>query len=94
MIIFLLTLILACLATLVVGGALMWKKVNLYLIWNTRNDSLEYEQAITERKFIKPPGKPVKTENRGREIKQTDDLIDLEDMEFDTMVEAIESVGK
>lgn len=92
MIIFLLTLIFACLAAIVVGGALMWRKVNLYLTWNTRNDSLEYEKAIATPKFTKPAGKPSKVTQRGRALKQADELVDLEDMLLEDAVTAIESI--
>lgn len=90
MIIFLLTLLVVCQLVLVGGMLLIWKKVNLYLIWNTRNESLEYEQAITQPKFRKAPVPASKTEQRGRSIKPVDDLVNLEDLDFDTAVKAIE----
>jgi hypothetical protein len=92
MIIFLLTLILVCLLILVTGGALMWRKVNLYLVWNTRNESLDYEKAVTTPRF-KRPEKAIKTDQRGRSIKPVDDLVDLGDLDFETAAKAIEEAG-
>lgn len=92
MIIFLLTLIVVCQIILVIAGALMWKKVNYYLIWNTRNESLEYEKAIQTPKIRRPAGKPSKTEQKGRTVKPVDDLVDLQDLDFETAVKAIEDI--
>lgn len=95
MIIFLLTLILVCLVIILIGGFLLWGKVNLYLTWNTRYDSAEYEQAITTPKRRETPVKASKTEQRGRSIKPVDDdLVDLADLDFDTAITAIEQAGK
>lgn len=93
MIIFLLTLLVVCQVVLVGGMLLIWQKVNLYLTWNTRNDSLEYEQAITKPKFRKPPAPASKTENRGREIKSVDDLVDISDLDFDTGLKMVEDIA-
>lgn len=72
----------------------MWKKVNLYLMWNTRNESLEYEKAITTPKFRKPPAPASKTEQRGRSLKQSEDLVDLGDINFEDAVKAIEEAAR
>lgn len=77
-----------------VAGYLAWQKMSLYLTWNTRNESLEYEREITTPKLRKVARPASKTEQRGRAIKQVDDLVDLKDLDFDTAVEAIESMGK
>lgn len=94
MIIFLLTLIVVDLTLLVIGLSLAWKKINIYLTWNTRYETVEYEQAITAPKFKRSAAPPSVTEQRGRSIKPVDDLVDLGDMDFETAVTAIEQAAE
>lgn len=94
MIIFLLTIITICLALLTVALGMLWRKIDVYLTWNTRYNSVDYEQTITAPKSKKAPAKASKTEQRGRTIKPVDDLVELSDLDFETAVQAIESVGE
>lgn len=94
MIIFLLTLITVCLILLTVGLALIWRKIDVYLTWNTRYDAQAYEQAVTTPKIKRPTMPASKTEQRGRSIKPVDDLVDFGDLDFETAATAIESAGE
>lgn len=94
MIIFLLTIITICLVLLTVALAMLWRKIDVYLTWNTRYDSADYEQKITAPKIKKQMVSASKTEQKGRSVKQVDDLVDLNDLDFDTAVQAIESIGE
>lgn len=94
MIIFLLTIITICLVLLTVALAMLWRKIDVYLTWNTRYDSVDYEKEITTPKVKKHAVAASKTEQRGRTIKPVDELVDLSDLDFDTAVQAIESVGE
>lgn len=77
-----------------VAGYLAWKKIEVFLTWNTRFDSKEYEQAITTPKITKPYLPAQKTERRGRQIKQVDELVDIADVEFETAYKAVAEVGE
>ncbi len=70
-----------------------WQKISVFLTWNTRYESLEYEQAIKKPKTYTHPEKASKTEQRGRSIKPVDDLVDLEDLDFETAVKAVEEIA-
>lgn len=89
-----LSLILAVLLIYGFLAFLVWQKVSLFLTWNTRNDSAEYEQAITKPKIKLPTRKPSKSEKRGRTITPVDDLVELTDLDFDVAVKAIEEAGQ
>jgi hypothetical protein len=93
MIIFLLTLILVCLLIMIAAGVVLWSKVNIYLTYNTRYDSAQYEEAVTTRKMKLPNVPASKTETKGRAIVKSDELVDLDDLDFETAVQAIESIG-
>lgn len=73
---------------------LAWQKISLFLTWNTRHDSLEYEQAITRPKLKKTPKEPSRTVSRGRSISPVDDLVELSDLDFETAISAIEQAGQ
>lgn len=94
MIIFLLTIIAICLVLLTVALGVLWRKIDVYLTWNTRYDAVDYERVVTAQKLKKTPASASRTEQRGRNIKPVDDLVDLGDLDFDTAVQAIESVGE
>lgn len=94
MIIFLLTIITVCLVLLTVALALLWRKIDIYLMWNTKYDSAEYRQEITTPKTKRKFMPASKTEQKGRSIKPVDDLVDLSDLDFDIAVQAIESIGE
>lgn len=89
-------LILIFVELLILGflGFLAWQKISLFLTWNTRHDSLEYERAITQPKFKHLPKEPSKTMQSGRSITPIDDLVELSDLDFETVVTAIEQVGQ
>lgn len=94
MIIFLLTIIAICLVLLTVALGVLWRKIDVYLTWNTRYDSIDYEKAVTTPKVKRTPQVASKTEQKGRSIKPISDLVDLSDLDFDIAVQAIESIGK
>lgn len=94
MIIFLLTIITICLVLLTVALGMLWRKIDVYLTWNTRYDSVDYEQAVTTPKVKRTAQPASKTEQKGRSIKPISDLVDLSDLDFDTAVQAIESIGE
>ena len=55
--------------TLIIFGVLSllaWQKISVFLTWNTRYTSQEYEQAITQSKISKPSLASTKTEKKGR----------------------------
>jgi hypothetical protein len=72
----------------------MWKKIDTYLTWNTRYDSVDYEQAVTTPKIKRPAAPASKTEQRGRSITPVPDLVDIEDMPFEQAYEALSKVGE
>lgn len=75
-----------------VGAFIAWQKISVFLTWNTRYESLEYEQAIRKPKARKMSEEPSITEQRGRSIKPVDDLVDLEEMDLDTAIKAMEDI--
>jgi uncharacterized protein YneF (UPF0154 family) len=78
-----------------VAGYLAWRKIEAFLTWNTRYNSSAYEQAVAATgKFPKPKLDPVKTENRGRQVKHTDELVDLTELEFDKAFDAVAQIGQ
>lgn len=93
MIIFLLTIIAICLVLLTVALGLLWRKIDVYLTWNTKYDSVDYQQAVTTPKFKRSTAPASKTEQKGRSIKPISDLVDLSDLDFDTAANAIEALG-
>lgn len=94
MIIFLLTIIAICLVLLTTALGLLWRKIDVYLTWNTRYDSVDYQESVTTPKIHRPAAKASKTEQRGRSIKPVDDLVDLGDLPFEDAITAIEKAGK
>jgi hypothetical protein len=93
MIIFLLTIIAVELTGACVWAALQWHKIDAYLTWNTRYESLDYEREITTPKLKKPKAEPSITTKNGKTIVPTDDLVDLSDLDFETAVKAVEELG-
>lgn len=75
------------------GAFLAWQKVSVFLTWNTRYESVEYEQAVTSPKRHRPSAPPSKTEQQGRKIMPVDDLVDLADLDIDTAVKMAEEVS-
>lgn len=73
---------------------LAWQKISVFLTWNTRYTSNEYETAVTSTKPKLPFHPPAKTEQKGRAIKPVDDLVDLDEIPFEDAVTAIESMGE
>lgn len=73
---------------------LAWQKIEIFLTWNTRYDATNYETAITRPKRTKPATAPSITEQKGRQIKPVDDLIDLEDLDIETAMSVVERVGQ
>lgn len=72
---------------------LAWQKISIFLTYNTRYETVEYERAITTPKLKKPLAKAVKTDQRGRSITPTDDLVDIDQIDFDVAAAAIEKLG-
>lgn len=91
-----LVLIFLELLAIIVGALLAWQKVSIFLTYNTRYDSAQYELDITHPKPKKPFLPAAKTEetNRGRSVKQVDELLDLDEVPFEDAVTAIESIGE
>lgn len=75
-------------------GFLAWQKIALFLTWNTRYDSAEYEQSMITPKIRKPIIKASKTEQRGRSITPVEDLVELTELDFETAASAIEKAGE
>lgn len=72
-----------------------WKKIELFLTWNTRYTASSYEQAVTATGKPPKPSLPAKKlDIRGREVKQTDDLIDITEVDFETGYDAIAKMGE
>jgi len=71
----------------------MWRKLSVYLTYNTRYQAVEYEKAVNTTKFPRPKMPAIKTEVRGRAIKPSDDLVDLEDMDFEDAAKIVEELG-
>lgn len=65
----------------------------MYLTWNTRYNSVDYENAVKSVKNRKPTGEPSVTKQRGKSIKQTEQLVRFEDMDFETGYEAIKEIA-
>lgn len=79
---------------LAVGGFLAWQKISIFLTWNTRYQEADYETALAAPKMRKPAGKASKTQQRGRAITPTDNLVDLADLSFEDAVAAVERAGE
>lgn len=94
MIIFLLTIIATCLVLLTVALGLLWRKIDVYLTWNTRYDTVDYEKTITKPKIIRKSEKASQTEQKGKVIKPISELIDLEDMEINEAMKVVEEAGQ
>lgn len=92
MITVLLTIIVVLLLVLAVSLFFAWKKISIYLTWNTRYSSTEYERAVTTRKTKPSDAQPSITEQKGRAVKPVDDLVDLADLDFETGTKAIEEL--
>lgn len=75
-------------------GFLAWQKISVFLTYNTRYSTNEYEQSMTRPKHLKPSLPPVRTVKDGRQITQVPDLIDLQDVEFETAFKAVEDIGR
>ncbi len=75
-------------------GFLAWQKISVFLTWNTRYTSHEYEQAIKQPKNIKPTLDAIKTEKKGREVTPVPDLVDIADLDFETAFKAVAEVGE
>jgi hypothetical protein len=91
---FFLALIFLLLVGFAVAAYFAWQKISIFLTWNTRYTSEEYQTAITTPKMTKPSMKASKTTRNGRELKQQEELVDLADLEFETGYKAIEELGK
>lgn len=74
-------------------GVVAWRKVKVYLTWNTRYQTSEYEQAIQTPKFKKPSLPAKKLKQKGRTVKNQDDLVDITDLDFDTGFKALEDIA-
>lgn len=94
MITILLTLIFVTLLVFGFLAFLAWQKVSLFLTWNTRYEQADYERTITIPKLKRPTKEVSRSEQRGRSIKPVDDLVDLVELPFDTIVKAIEEAGQ
>lgn len=78
---------------LMIALSLAWRRISIYLTWNTRYQTADYEQAVVGAKPRKPAEKASKTEQRGRAIVPVDDLVDLADLDFETAYKAIDEAG-
>lgn len=89
----LLSIILVIIIYTAVLFTLMWLKLKVYLVWNTRYEGAAYEEAITTPK-VRKPSLPAKQVNvAGRAIKPVEDLVDLADLDFETGYKAVEALG-
>lgn len=73
---------------------LAWQKIAVFLTWNTRYASSEYEQAVQSMKTRKPPLPASKTVVKGRTITPVEELVDLGDMPFEQGYDAIAAIGE
>lgn len=71
-----------------------WRKISVYLTWNTRYQTNEYEQAVSRKKTVKPVLEPKKTEVQGRMIQEVPDLVDITELDFETGYKAVEQLGE
>lgn len=89
----LLLLIFILLTGLTVFVYIAWQKVSIYLTYNTRYQSAEYElSATTPRK--KASVAPSITQKKGRVVQNVDELIDIQDMEFEEGYRAVTEIGR
>lgn len=89
-----LVLIFLLLVVLMVGLFLAWQKVSVFLTWNTRYETSEYERAVKTPKTVRPAVPPSITKRKGRSIVPADDLVDLADLDFETGIKAIEEAAQ
>lgn len=89
-----LILIFLGLLVLLVGLYLAWQKVSIFLTYNTKYDTVEYQQAITTPKIAKPYVPVSKTEQQGRHVQAVPDLIDITEVPFEDGYKAIVEAGE
>lgn len=79
-----------------VAGFMAWKKVEVFLTWNTRYNSESYEKAVTAvGKIPRPPHlEASKTQQKGRQVKQVPDLVDITQIPFDDAFNAVAEMGE
>lgn len=87
-------LIFFILLAMAVGAYLAWNKISVYLTYNTRYSGAEYELAVTNRKTPKPNGQPSIAEQRGRQVKPVEELVDMADLDPLVGMEAVERLGQ
>lgn len=76
-----------------VAGFLAWRKVSVFLTWNTRYQTAAYEQAVTTPKVRKQTLPPQKLTKHGRELKHQDDLVDISELDWETGYKALEDIA-
>lgn len=94
MIIFLLTIIVIELTSIVVWLIFNAGKINTYLTWNTRYEQGDYERTVTTPKLKLPTREATKSKQKGRSVTPVEDLVELTDLDFNTVVKAIEEIGQ
>ena len=70
-----------------------WQKVETFLTWNTRYEQAEYETSIQKPKIKRPHLKASKVENKGRIIKDSDELVDITDLPIEQAMSIVEELG-
>lgn len=86
-------LVFLLLAGISVAMYLMWQKVSTYISWNTNYQTAEYQQSVTTPKKATLFSKPQKVEQKGRDLKNTDDLVDLADLDWEKGYKALEDIA-
>lgn len=79
---------------LMVGLYFAWQRVSVFLTWNTKYDTVDYQNAITTPKITHPYMPPSKTEQKGRHVQQVPDLIDITEVPFEEGFAAIVEAGE
>jgi hypothetical protein len=74
---------------------LAWQKVAVFLKWNTRYQTAEYETAVTQvRPTTKPPLPAMKLKSAGRGVAQKDEFMELTEMPFEDAYKAVAEFGE
>lgn len=76
-------------------AALAWKRIEVFLKWNTRYQTAEYETAVTQVKpTSKPPLPAMKLKSAGRGVAQKDEYMELTEMPFEDAYKAVADFGE
>lgn len=86
-------LVFLLLVGMTVAMYLMWQKISTYISWNTNYQTAEYQRSVTTSKKPTLFSKPQKVEQKGRDLKNTDDLVDLADLDWEKGYKALEDIA-